>query len=443
MKCKILHAASVMIIFTICHPLIAQKSIEYDPSHQYAYMRNGNIESNNIDFIYYEYETTTLNLTHFELSFPQLAFNVPSYLEIVPPRKNMENFAYAVGYITKDGNIDKGALVIMLIDNYDKQPIFYIDKNMDYDFTNDSEPIVFRKSSKKQIWINLHHHDIKKKKYDFYLVNPVYQEKLKPKEFDPTNDEIQRRTQSYIAENQKQEPQNSLPERKLKNTSNFFRNGFFAELAIYTGAAQINYYHETSVDVYPITNYLVHYNPRGIELGLGYAFHNFQLNFNGSTENIYYQTSTLRTTSVYFSPVINRYRRTGEIYSNIDNHPTTKYSYDFSLGYNIKLSHLIFLMPYAHYGQYSFKNNYYSPNFVNDPNERYELTNRRKFGFGGKFSILTHNKGAFIVNVKYSNLTFEPKGYFESKESIVNLKSQNVQISFGIGYQLRLFNFHK
>jgi len=439
MKSNFLQATCILIIFTIC-PLIAQKSIEYDPGHQYAYMGYGNIESINVDFIYYKYESTNLNLTHFELSYPQLAFKVPSYVEIVPPRRNMENFAYAIGYVTKDGNIEKGSVIIILIDNYGKRPIFYIDKNMDYDYTNDSEPIVFRKSSKKQIWIKLHHHENKKKKYDFYLVNPELQEDVKTKEFG-LNDEVQKKTLPIIVRNPIEEPQNKLPKEKIKNTRNFFRNALFVELAIYTGTAELNYYHETSIDIYPITKYRVHYNPRGVELGIGYAFHNFQLNFNGSLESIYYQTSTLRTTSVYFSPITNRYRKTGEIYSNIDHHPNTKYSYGFSLGYNIKLSQSIFIMPYAHYGRYSFKNNYYSPNFVNDPTEQYELTNKRDFGFGGKFSILTHKKGAFTINVKYSKLTFEPKGYFESKESIDNLKSQNEQISFSIGYQLKLYNF--
>ena len=358
---------SFLVWFTVSiFTLSAQQFMQIlDPDQQHALPKSGSdYDIGSIPFLFYEYKNETLDLSHFRLSYPFIQEYLPRKIDVQPPTLGwVENLSYGLSFLTNGEHPSQGKLVVIFVGDYQSPfPKYFIDYNLNHDFTDDSGPFVFKNTKKKQKQITLRGAGASGNNLEFFLLNPAYQLDINTAQFAPEviSKEKENPTSAQSIEN-KQDliiTQDVAP----RDISIILRKGIFLNLGMFTGGGKLTY---TS----PITDYRVFYNPRGLNADLSFALSNIHFGAFVTLQSIYYQTSFLQESNGY--------------YSNIDWHPRKKTSYGAFLGYHVRIAKSVGLIPFVQYSKYSFDTNYYIPNNA-APEVKYPLTERYSYGFGRK-----------------------------------------------------------
>ncbi|MGB1241076.1 MAG: hypothetical protein ACPG49_01050 [Chitinophagales bacterium] len=424
----------VSLFFALCGLSTFQlqaQNYPLDQIYKQGYPQINNYQSSNVPFYFYDYESDQLDLRHFRLSNSILRLLLPKKIKVkLPPLKWAKDTTYAVGYMT-NGDAKDGSLILMIIgDANTNRPTFFIDRNLDQDFS-DEKPVIFTNENKKYRTITIKDRFDKQKRYDFLLLNPLHQENI-PVEVKEIPEEDIVVSEEDIAEMPKELPKNSQ-----NNIQAFNKKSFYMNVNGFIGTGKLRYQYETPVDYYPYVEYELNYVPKGFGLELGYIYKNIQLNFMGTYESIYYYTSTLNTDYQPYVNGLGELKRPAKTLTNIDYVPRKKYSYGLDLGYNFNLGDKTALMPYIHYTTYNYDENVYNAD-VRKEDQSYPFEERYAFGGGLTFKMMLNSKSMLTYKILYQRVNFDPAGFFHP-EQMEDFELEQEQVLIGVGYTLKLF----
>ena len=425
---------TLLLTFAMVFPGFSQVVNNLDD--QLDYINRGNMASRNqgkeqdLVFFFYRYKSEVLDLRHFKKYHTTIADKVPDELTIVPPKQQgIVDMAYAVAYLYGEDNEE--TLLVMLIGNYFAgYPSYFIDYNLDGDYSNDGAPFIFVHSkngrSKKQQSFELEKNG---KKFSFILLNHNSHEKKSLEGY-----------QAYSPAVSTEEASVS-PEMKKLDIRDLHRKGLYAGIDIYTGGGKIEYNHNNGATEYT-TFYDVDYNPIGIALSLSYVLKNFQLGVNFSHESINYYSSQKK---VELGEPIQvcvgstcTLRDNSQLIVNRDILPTGRTTYGINVSYNAIVNKYIALAPQYRYQIYSFsKGNRYIPSKAS-PDTYHSLENlyMNSVGLMAKFIVTKKSMVYILAEKQFDNFT--PIGFAEASDA-QNFKTEKQQTIFSVGYQFKVF----
>ncbi len=418
------------IIFSTLSPTLEAQNYPLDNIYWQGYPLNNDYSSQNVVFYFYEYQSENLDLRHFRLSNPQLRLIIPKKVKVkLPPMKWAKDTTYAVAYIT-NGELKDGSLVLMIIaDANSNIPTFFIDQDLDRDFS-DEKAVVFPNANKKYRSIAIKDKYDKSKKYDFLLLNPMYQENIRIESHEVPQKEDKEITMVI----------DELPKSKqdLLDIREFNKKSFYVNIDGFVGTGKLRYQLETPVDYYPYVEYELNYIPRGFAVEMGYIYKNFQINLVGAYENLYYYTSTLDTSFMQFIDTKGELKTPKKTLTNIDRLPNNKYSYGLDFGYNLNLGEKIALTPFVQYTRYNYKENQYNAD-TRKVNKIFALQERYAIGGGLTLKMMVSPKSLITYRIVYQKLNFNPEGFFPAETEVENFQLELEQVLIGLGYTLKLF----
>lgn len=406
----------------------AQQRHHLDRIYQQGYPMDNEYSSQNVVFYFYEYESEDLDLRHFRLSNPMLRLILPKKVKVkLPPMKWAKDTTYAVGYVS-NGEAKDGSLVLMIIADADSRlPTFYIDQNLDRDFS-DEKPIVFPNGNKKYRQVAIKDKFDKAKKYDFLLLNPLYQENIRVESHEVPEKEDKEIT--MVIDELPKDDKNKF------NMRTFNENSFYINLNGFIGTGKLKYEYEKPINYYPYVEYELSYIPKGFALEFGYVYKNLQLNFIGTYENLFYYTSTLDTSFQHFIDNKGDLQTPKKTWTNIDLLSKNKFSYGLDLGYNLNLGEKFALTPFVQYTRYNFEENQYNAD-IRRQNKVFSLQERYAIGGGITMKMMLSSRSILTYRILYQDINFQPENYLPEESD--NFQLEFEQVLIGIGYTFRLF----
>lgn len=362
-----------------------------------------------VPFIFTPYEGPLVRMNQLKASLPQIARMLPDSLEIIPPEKGwLGDLTYGMTYLY-DPKTEGGVLLLMLVgDALSPYPKFFVDQNLNNDFSDDGPPYLFRNKQKKYKNFFLRSRGTTQVKIDFVLMNPAMHQSVM---IIPSY--ISTPVTAGIADGEvagrSQEDKPTVGSAGIK-TGKRHRLGLQAGLSF--GMGKIRY-------SWPGTKYRVYYNPRAVSGGGYYQYKHYYLGFWASLESIYYQASFLESGSGFFS--------------NPDFLPANRYTWSGVFGYVIDLAETVHLTPFVHYTTIGFSDPGYVPR-RDFPDARFDVPKRHNFGPGVQMAFDLNGASSVLIRGSWMGVDFTPTGFFEEETNEMPVSSDK-QFIMSVGYQ--------
>ena len=405
-------------------------------------------EKNEVAFIYYRYQSHVLNLLHFKSVFPQTRDAFPDEVVILPPDLRMlEDTIFAVAYLKTSPGVP-GIPVFMILGNTTTEyPLFFVDFNLDRDFTNDGDPLVFPKTEPFKSLEFQQRYEGNIYKYRLDLLNPLDRLELSPEKIAAPPPRAVR-----INPNRKNVPIAQLPvgrdERRSLYAEAAMRSRASARIStqfqVVMGFGRLSYAYFDPATRFP-TEYEVNFNSKGFGTTIQYRLKNLRAGLYLRYENLFFWSS-------------NKYTRLGEPYTlcttlgggrqqcteienvrrdiNLDILPKNRSSIGLNLAYQFRLSRMSYLSPFANVYAQRYSNGYIANRYYRQTST-YAMKNQ--YGREAGLILLTDVTGATSVffSAAFTSNGFRPEGFFD-RNDVAGLRVRNLQGSFGLGVQARL-----
>jgi hypothetical protein len=300
-------------------------------------------------------------------------------------------------------------IVIWLVGNYETNEVtFFLDENMDRDYTNDGLPIVLKGG---------------KSGYKAVMIPP----------------DGRRARELWVSVPEKPEIED-FQGAHAKGLKAKIRRQFSAGLHVRLGSGDLSYRFLNTEYGFPTW-----YNVKSSEksIGASFSFHTRHLRFglNATYQNQFFYTSTQRiqtdvpkerilsdgTVQIIESVITNR---------NRDLNPTSRFQFGSEIGYRIHLNPFMELQPVGGAGIITYQPGYYIPDqrFEGD---RYSLTTSPYLEGGIRAEFVTGYFKALVVGFHIQKLWWQPDGYFETFPH-ENLEVKYVSWRIHFGYRMGL-----
>jgi hypothetical protein len=398
---------------------------------------------NEVVFIYYHYQSNVLNLMHYKSVFPKTRDAFPDEVTILPPDLSLlEDTAYSVAYLKMAPDVP-GIPILMIVGNtHTEYPLFFVDKNLDRDFTNDGDPLIFPKEEASKDLEFTQRYQGRAYTYRLNLLNPLNQENLSlsPPAATPS---------PAVGSLDGKIPISQLPigrderQRLYEEAADESRNNSNVAIGfqVLLGFGRITYKYFDPATTYA-TRYQVGFNSKGVGATLHYRVRRFSVGAYLRYESLFFWSS-------------DKYTRVGEPISclpgqiqceevdnvrrdiNQDILPKNRSSYGLNLEYSFRLSRSSHLSPFLNLYAQRYKEDQYISN------RNYPAANAYAMGtqYGQEAGAAIHTDVTGTTSVFFSmaltNNGFRPRGFFD-RENIAGVRVLNLQGSFGLGTQFRL-----
>lgn len=410
--------------------------------------RPSRTENSEVVFMYYRYSSEVLDLIHFKTLYPEVRDLIPDKVKVNPPDLSLlEDTSYAVAYLPSGKGVP-GIVVFMVVGNTQTDfPLFFVDANLDRNFRNDGEPIVFPVEKKQKELQFEQRFEGRIYTYQLNLLNPLNQKELPVDKFETlpakpikmgTNNEIpisrlpigqdeRRRIYSEAAENSRSYDRISL------------------QFSALMGFGKLSYNYFDPATRFP-TEYGVDFNTKGFGIVVQYRIKNLKIGGYTRYENLFYWSS-------------DKYTRLGDPYQscyagannqlvcnevdnvrrdiNRDVLPRNRFSYGLNLAYTFRLSRMLYVEPFVNV----YAQNYTDKTYIADRSYREETAFLMNTQFGQEAGVMMVSDFSGRVSVIFSaaltNNGFRPSGFFDG-DDVGGLRVTNFHGSFGLGTQIRL-----
>ncbi len=401
-----------------------------------------------VTFLYYRYESSVLNLQHFKSVFPQTRDAFPDEVVILPPDLRMlEDTIYAVAYLKIAPGVPGIPILMILGNTKTEYPLFFVDFNLDRDFTNDGDPLVFPQEEEVKTLHFQQRYQGHVYEYRLDLLHPQRQISLSPAKIaaPPTKT-------PHINPNRKNVPISRLPvtrdERRRLYAEAAMRSRASARITtqvhVIMGFGRLSYAYFNPATRFP-TEYQVNFNSKGLGATLQYRLKNLRVGLHMRYENLFYWSSDKYTRLgdpyLFCTAIGGGGQQCVEISNtrrdiNMDILPKNRTSLGLNLAYQFRLSRMSYLSPFAHLYAQRYSNEYIADRYYPQTNA-YAM--RKQHGQEVGLMLLTDVTGASSVffSAAFTRNSFRPEGFFDEND-VAGLQVRNLQGTFGLGLQARL-----
>jgi hypothetical protein len=358
------------------------------------------------DVVFYSYPfvSADIDLRDFKQKHPGL--KAPDIIEIKePPITNSDNLILLIGLI---GGVEANeeAIVIWIAEDFNKNDVtFYLDKDLDRDFSTNTEIKILRHS------------------------DAAYPVTIKP-------------SRGNIPE---QQLSLKVPRKRGEPIVNIHKQSkIYKQLAIGinvgAGIGSLKYDYLNLEKGFP-SWYTINFSVKGLGTSVSYSTRNLNFEINANYQNIYSYTSYLNIR--FDNPEIridangNRTKiENVQVERNFDRHSTHRLQYSANVGLRIHLSKTIEIQPFIGVGQTIHNNRQYIADRYDNSNAF--TLNPMLFLQGGlRFEFLSKTDRTFFFDFYYQDNEWRPEGFFESIPHD-NLKVDHRLWLFNIGYRIGL-----
>ncbi len=423
--------------------LDAQQSLLLN--RNYRPSRTGNSE---VVFMYYRYTSEVLDLIHFKSLYPEVQNLIPDKVKVSPPDLSLlEDTSYAVAYLPSGTKVP-GIVVFMVVGNTQTDfPLFFVDANLDRNFRNDGEPIVFP-IEKKQAELQFEQRfEGRIYTYQLNLLNPLGQRELAAGQSEtsqPRPTSIGQNSNTPIS----QLPIGQDERRRIYSEaaeSSRAYDRISLQFSVLMGFGKLSYNYFDPATRFP-TKYGVDFNTKGVGFVAQYRIKNLKIGGYTRYENLFYWSSDKYTRlgdpyqSCYAGP--NNQLVCNEVDNvrrdiNRDILPRNRFSYGLNLAYTFRLSRMLYLEPYVNL----YAQQYTDKTYIADRSYREETAYLMNTQFGQEVGVMMvadfSARASVIFSAALTSNGFRPSGFFD-RDDVGGLRVTNLHGSFGLGTQIRL-----
>lgn len=365
---------------------------------------NGEMNTTNVEFLAYPYQSSKIDLRDIKKRYPQLV--IEDFIQIVPPILNgFNDETIVMGIIDKHLGSEAG-LIIWIAGNYESNKVtFFIDENGDRNFLNDKKPMVVKGGrSPKSVEV-----------------------------FPYGKNNASR--QLFVAVPKKAVTKKKRIKRLEKSKAKMLNN-FSIGLLTQLGTAKLHHEYIKTKDNFPAW-YDVNISEKQIGLTANYSLQSFRFGAIGTYQNIFQYTSYFKDR--FAEPeIINQggsriFRENIAEDPNRDIHSQHRFRLGLNAAYRLHLSRYSEFQPTIEAGAIYHGNGKYIANKHVEPQLAYDQVFSPFISYGGRFEFATGHHRTLAIGVMFGKVIWEPDGYFESFEGTEIQKSYN-NWSIDIGY---------
>lgn len=368
---------------------------------------------NPLTFLDYPYSSPYLDLRDFIVRNPEVGGRIPEYVEVKPPADvDLAELYYSVAYISSPDGVN-GVLVLFFIADYDSDhPTLYIDANLNRDFRDDGDPVVFKKD-RQVVNVRLKHDAEKSIAFYFSIVGPILSETEKPK---------------ALKEPAEMEPQSQIKRKKVLRPPSWLSFNFDVGYAL----GRVTYAYQNLSTGYPV-NYTVTSNHKGFRAGLGVHLRDFRISATAGFNHFFYWTSykTVRLGDPFYfcDPQCTRFENVEEL-RNRDIHPEIRWDFGAQISWEPFLTDDIRLGPFIEPQVWVYSGGVYQEKVLRDV-VSYEFGPDPALRMGLSFWVRAGKQSYFRMEFSAAFSRFQPKGFFDAYN---RLDDQQRSLGLHLGY---------